>query len=353
MPPSRFVRCLFSLSLLLGFASPLLAQDTRVTTVRVEERAVVTTIDLNGSVTAPRTAHLSSDVEGRVSELPVSLGDRVQAGDLLLSLDAEEVALQVRSAEADVSEAQATLNNARRRLREGMRLGEGRNIASSELSQRETDVAIAEALLERRRAERNRLDVRLARHQLRAPFAGRLTRRSVTVGEWATPGTPLLTLIDLERLTLDFSVSLALYHRLDDAELEVRLPGDGAWLAARPIADVPLEQTSARQFLLRAVLDDAPALLPGMAVQGRLLLRGERGPVVPSDALIRRPDGSVSVWLAREEDGQWRGDERRVVTGPSHDGYTAVEQGLDAGERVIVRGNERLKEGQRLTLDDE
>nr|WP_246389907.1 efflux RND transporter periplasmic adaptor subunit [Halomonas cerina] len=330
-----------------------MAQDTLVTTVRVEERAVVTTTDLNGSVTAPRTAHLSSDVEGRVTELPVSLGDRVQVGDLLLTLDAEEVALQVRSAEADVSEAQATLNNARRRLQEGMRLGEGRNIASSELSQRETDVAIAEAVLERRHAERDRLDARLERHYLRAPFAGRLTRRDVEIGEWATPGTPLLTLVDLERLTLDFNVPLALHHRLGDAELEVRLPGDETWLAARPIADVPLEETSSRQFLLRAVLDASPALLPGMAVQGQLLLRDERGPVVPSDALIRRPDGSVSVWLAHEEDGQWHGDERRVVTGPSHDGYTAIEQGIDAGERVIVRGNERLEEGQRLILDDE
>jgi len=303
-------------------------------------------------VEAPRSARLSSDVEGRVTELSVSLGDRVQADALLLRIDDQDVALQARSAAADVSEARATLDNARRRLQEGRRLREGRNIASSELSQRETDVAIAEAVLERRRAERDRLEARLARHSLRAPFAGRLTHRDVELGEWATPGTPLLTLIDLTQLTLDFNVPLAVHHRLDGADLEVRPSGHDDWLPARPLTDVPLDETRSRQFLLRAVLDDAPDLLPGMAVQGRLLLKDDKGPVVPRDALIRRPDGSVSLWLARQEEGEWRARERQVTPGASHEGRVAI-QGIDAGERVVVRGNERLEEGQRLTLGDE
>ncbi|CAM3573922.1 efflux RND transporter periplasmic adaptor subunit [Halomonas lysinitropha] len=348
------LRFLIGLALLLVLTLPLQAQEARVTTARVEERVIVETIALNGSVTAPRTAQLSSDVEGRITELPMSLGDRVQAGDRLLSIDAEDVALQVRSADADVGEARAALENARRRLREGNRLGEGRNIASSELSQRETDVAIAEAALERRRAARDRLEVRLERHHLRAPFGGRLTHHDVAIGEWATPGTPLLTLIDLEHLTLEFAVPLDLHHRLDQAELEVRLPaGIDDWLPARPIADVPLEDGASRQFLLRAMLDDPPTMLPGMAVQGRLLLRNGSGPAVPRDALIRRPDGSISVWLAREEDGEWRATERRVTPGASHAGRVAIQQGIEADDRVVLRGNERLEEGQRLILDDE
>ncbi|SDK79279.1 efflux RND transporter periplasmic adaptor subunit [Billgrantia gudaonensis] len=348
----RSPRSLLGLGLLLGLSAPLAAQEALVTTARVEERAIVETVALNGSVTAPRTAHLSSDVEGRVTELPVALGDRVRAGDRLLGIDAEEIELEARSAEADVSEARATLDNARRRLEEGTRLGEGRNIARSELSERETDVAIAEATLERRRAERDRLQARLERHRLRAPFDGRITQRDVAVGEWATPGTPLLTLIDLDDLALDFAVPLELHHRLAEAELEVRLPGRDDWLPARPVADVPRDDGASRQFLLRATLDEAPAMLPGMAVQGRLLLRGERGPTVPRDALLRRPDGSVSLWLAEEENGEWHARERRVTPGASHDGRVAV-QGVDAGERVVLRGNERLEEGQRLTLEDE
>ncbi|SEM12830.1 efflux RND transporter periplasmic adaptor subunit [Halomonas daqiaonensis] len=349
----RPMRSLLALGLLLGLAAPLLAQEARVTTARIEKRVIVETIAINGSVTAPRTAHLSSDVAGRITQLPVSLGEHVQEGDLLLAIDGEEVALQAQSADADVGEARAALDNARRRLREGNRLGEGRNIASSELSQRETNVAIAEATLERRLAELDRLEVRLERHRLQAPFAGRLTHRDVAIGEWATPGTPLLTLIDLERLTLDFAVPLDLHHRLADAELEVRLPGSDDWLSAQTIAEVPLEDGSSRQFLLRATLDNPPAMLPGMAVQGRLLLRNGSGPVVPRDALIRRPDGSISVWLAREEDDEWRANEQRVTPGASHEGQVAIQQGVEAGERVVLRGNERLEEGQPLILDDE
>lgn len=343
---------LLALGLVLGLVLPVLAQPARVTTAVVEERVIVETVALNGSVTAPRTAQLSSDVEGRVTVLPVALGQRVDAGTPLLELDAEEIALQVRSADAELAEARAVRDDARRRLAEANRLVEGRNIAGNTLNERETDLAIAEASVARRRAERDRLAVRLERHRLRAPFGGQITRRNVTLGEWAEPGMALLTLIDLEHLTLDFAVSLDLHHRLADATLEVRLPGNDAWLAATPIADVPVDDGASRQFLLRATLDAPLAMLPGMAVRGRLLIRSERGPSVPRDALVRRPDGSVSLWLAREEAGQWRAAERRVDPGASHAGRVAVSD-IAPGTRVILRGNERLEEGQQLTLDDE
>ena len=349
---SRLPRGLLALGLVLGLAQPALAEPARVTTATVEEQVLVETVALNGSVTAPRTAQLSSDVEGRVTALPVALGQRVDAGERLLALDTAEIALRVRSAEAELAEARAVRDDAQRRVAEANRLVEGRNIAGNALNERQTALAVAEASVARRDAERDRLAVRLERHRLRAPFSGQITRRHVTLGEWAEPGVALLTLTDLEHLTLDFAVALDLYHRLDEATLDVRLPGNAAWLAATPITAVPLDGGASRQFLLRATLDAPAAMLPGMAVQGRLRVRGDPVPSVPRDALVRRPDGSVSVWLARREAEQWRAAERRVEPGASHAGRVAVSD-IAPGTRVILRGNERLEEGQQLILDDD
>ncbi|HSP30549.1 MAG TPA: efflux RND transporter periplasmic adaptor subunit, partial [Halomonas sp.] len=73
----------------------------------------------------------------------------------------------------------------------------------------------------------------------------------------------------------------------------------------------------------------------------------------PRDALIRRPDGSVSVWLARQSDDTWQAFEQRVEIGSSYQGEVAVNEGLSAGDRVIVVGNERLEEGQNVSLSDD
>ncbi|MBS9404417.1 efflux RND transporter periplasmic adaptor subunit [Halomonas sp. TRM85114] len=336
-----------------GVNIEVLAQQTRVATAEVEEATIVEFLDVSGSVTALRTARLSSEVEGRIADFPVAIGERVNADQTLLTLDAEEARFEARGAAADVDQASAELDDARRRLNEARQLRQSRSIADSELNQRANAVAVAEAVLKRQTATRDRWASRIDRHRLTAPFAGMVTARHVEVGEWASPGTALMTLVDLDSLMLDFAVPLAWYNRVETAALEVQIPGETEqWQEARVVARVPQNDESARQFLLRAELAKSHALLPGMAVQGRLRVPSTEGPVVPRDALLRRPDGQVSVWLAQEEDGEWRARQRRVEIGASHDGQTAVLEGLTAGERIVVEGNERLEDGQRLALSD-
>lgn len=347
--PQRFVVLLLT----AGLIPMALAQEARVHTVDVECEAIEETIELTGSVVAPRTANLSSDVEGRIADLHVSLGDNVEDDQTLLVIDDAEIEQQARAADAQYTEAQAELDEARRLLDEARQLGEGQNIARSELRQRENAVVMAEAVLERRDAERERLSTQLARHRLKAPFTGMITQRNIEVGEWSSPGNELLTLVDLERLRLDIAVPLSLYSRMDDADLKVRLPGDPSWRSAHTLARVPREDDASRQFLLRAALDDAPPLLPGMSVRARLQLSGEQGPTVPRDALIRRPDGNISLWLVRQDGDTWRAEQRRVTTGPSQDGTTAILDGVSPGDRVVVEGNQRLEDGQRLILENE
>lgn len=353
MPRSPVLRYVAVLCLTACLTPAVLAQDMRVRTIEVERAAIMETVELTGSVMAPRTARLSSEIAGRVSERRVSLGDRVAEGQTLIVIDDAQVRHQVRAAEAEVKQAQVELDDLRRQLEEARQLREGQNIARSELRQRANAVAVAESILERRDAEHDRLETQLSRHNLTAPFSGLITQRNIEVGEWSSPGDELLTLVDLAHLRLDIRVPLSLYPRLDAADLDVRLPGEAQWRHADILATVPRDDEASRQFLLRAELAEAPPLLPGVPIRARLQLAGQEGPTVPRDALIRRPDGNISVWLAKQDGDNWFAEQRRVTVGPSQDGHVAIRGGIDVGDRVVVEGNERLEDDQRLTLDVE
>lgn len=337
--------------LTLSLSGVITAQESRVETQTVADAPRIEILPLTGSVTALRTSQLSSAEAGLVSELAVEMGDNVTQGEPLLSLDTRDISLENQRARADRAQAEAERDEAQRLVNEANQLS-AQNFAASDRRQRESRLAAAQATLEARRADYALTQLQLERHQIRAPFDGMVTQRESNVGEWVNPGDALLTLVDLASLRLNFSVPLSAYQRFEGSTLEVRLEGDEQWHTARTLARIPLDASS-RQFLLRAAADTPLEMLPGMAVEGRLQVNGESGPSVPRDALIRRPDGSVSVWLARQTDDTWQAFEQRVEIGSSHQGEVAVNEGLSAGDRVIVVGNERLEEGQNVTLSDD
>ncbi|WP_386078758.1 efflux RND transporter periplasmic adaptor subunit [Vreelandella sp. F11] len=339
------------ITLMPSLVTTATAQESRVETQVVEDTPRVEVLPLTGSVSAPQTSQLSSAEAGQVSELAFEMGDTVTQGQPLLSLDTRDITLESQRARADLSQAEIERDEAQRLVSDANQLS-AQNFAASQRRQRESSLAAAQATLEARQADYSLAQLQLERHQIRAPFDGMVTHRESNVGEWINPGDTLLTLVDLASLRLDFSVPLSAHQRFADSQLEVRLEGSEQWHPARTLARIPLN-VSSRQFLLRAVPEKPLEMLPGMAVEGRLQLNGESGPSVPRDALIRRPDGSVSVWLARQEEDTWRAFEQRVEIGSSHQDGVAINEGLSAGDRVIVVGNERLEEGQSVSLSDD
>lgn len=202
------VRKLSVLVGLLCFAlSQAQAQDRPdVELERVEEADIISEVSLNGTANALRTSLLSTAVAGLVEDVRVETGDRVSRGDLLVGLDDEQAEFELESARAEASEAQARLDEARRRLTEARSVGAGRNIAATEVSARESEVAATDATLARLRAEEKRRQVVLDRHRIEAPFDGVVSDRISDLGEWVTPGDELLTLVDTTNLRLDFRV---------------------------------------------------------------------------------------------------------------------------------------------------
>jgi len=341
---------------LLAASSPD-AQGPSVATSTSEKAPIINRVRLTGTVVSPRTAQLSSDVGGLVEEVMVDLGDRVAKGDPVVRLDAELYRLRYKSAKAEAREAAGELADAERRVRIARRLARNNNLPQNELDAREAQLRIAKAKAERLKAEQQRWQARVQRHRIKTPFDGVITSRMAETGEWIDPGDPIAELVDIDHLRVDVAVPQQYFPTLEDKP-RVSLRFDALpdrSIDAEVIARVPLSDPTARTFTLRLrpTVDNIP-LTPGMSA--RVIMRlntGERGVVIPRDALMRYPDGRTTVWVTNRETGTVTVSERQVQIGRAFDGMIHVRGGLEAGKEIVVRGNESLRPGQQVTVVDE
>lgn len=358
-PQRRFSAWILPI-VLSAYLAPLTAlsqqNGPKVMVALAEQRPLVEETRLSGSVISPRIAKLSVQVSGLVESLTVSLGDRVRTGAEILRLDSELETLALTEAEAATEKVVEELADARRRLADSQKLSRSRAISADQIESLSSEVRADEAELRRIRAQQKRWEARLRRHRITAPFDGVISRKWTEIGEWLSPGDPVVELTAVSGLQIDFQAPQTVRIKLDqEAEILVRLdalPGNvykGVINWVMPVADA---QT--RTFRLRATLQDEKAsLAPGMSASAILRLRsGRQGITVPRDALIRHPDGRVTVWVAEHTGDVSRVSERRVETGLQFAGMVAITEGLSPGEWIVVQGNETLRDGQQVSIQE-
>jgi RND family efflux transporter MFP subunit len=269
-----------------------------------------------------------------------------------LLLDEELARFQLASDEATARRAEQAAADARRRLAEAKELMRKQTIAETAVRDLESEVIEDEAELARVTAVAERSRVTLARHALKAPFAGVISARMTDLGEWVTPGATVFELVSTEELTVDLQVSEAYLGAIaPGAPLTLRFPG-GARVAATVSATVPVTDPTSRTFLVRARADEThPAMYPGVSVTANISLgTGRTATAIPRDAVLRYADGRSVAWVIRRVDGVDRADERLVSTGLSFNGLVEIRSGVEPGERVVVSGNESLRNDQTVRV---
>jgi membrane fusion protein (multidrug efflux system) len=336
------------------FICPQAAQAVEAAPIRVvvvEEQAIVQALRLTGTVTSARSARLSPSTAGLVTTLTVDAGSAVAAGDALLSLDAELAQWEWQGSKASVASAQLALNDAQRRLKEARALAPQQSIAETFVRDLASEVAEDEAALQRAQADARFRKGVFDRHVLYAPFAGIVSVKHTELGEWVTPGEPVLNLVAIDDLRIDFQISQDYLSVIEpDAEVTYTL-GDSATdsRAGKIAVLVPVAEPGARTFLLRVVpVDSDQRMSPGMSARAVLNLDiGRRGMAIPRDAIIKYPDGRDVVWVV---EGSEVVAEKRVDIGLVFGGMVEVRGGLSLMDRVVVEGNETLQAGQRVAV---
>jgi RND family efflux transporter MFP subunit len=339
-------------SLLLLWPLAVAAQAP-VTVVIAAAAPVEESLALTGTVTSERSAALSPRVSGLVAAVNVDAGATVKTGDVLLELDAALARLALARADAGLAEARARQAEAARLREEARQQVERRLVPQTRLLAAEAELRIASATVERLQAERRQQAELVARHTVVAPFAGTVSRKLAEAGEWVETGTAVLELVDTHRLRLDLQAPQERYHQIETgAPVSVRADAvGGRTFNGTVTAKVPVKNPAARTFLVRVRVEDADGnLTPGMSAEALLDLRGSGSAVVlPRDAIVRYPDGTSRVWIVNGGSPP-SVSAHRVELGRNLAGGIEVRGGLPAGSRVVLRGNETLRDGQAVRV---
>ena len=246
------------------------------------------------------------------------------------------------AAAAAEAEAAEQLAQARRVLDRMERVQTG-VLAPSELEDARSRVAALTARHSALAAATREAAAQLGRHAVRAPFAGLVTARHVDPGDWVTPGQPVLDVVSVDAVEVRVSVSreLAAHATAGDS---VKIKGEGE-VSGLVAGIVPALDPGSRTGLVRVTPSEpAPWLVPGVAVQVTFPVeRGADGTVVPRDALVLGPAGNRVV---RVVDGKAEPVDVQVVASTPD---AALVTGVDVGDTVVIRGNERLRPGQAVT----
>ena len=340
------------------------AASVRVDSVIVEPRSQTTPVI--GRLVPRRNSVVAARIDGPVGRVHADVGDRVMLGEVLAEIDPARLAADVayrqaelQQSEANVVAAQAGLELARQELQRvaGLRgsaaFSQARFDDSSQQVRRDEGLlAVAQAQAARASVSLQQAALDLEDARIRAPFPGVVTERQVGLGEYLQAGDPVMTLINDEDLEIEASVPYDRLRGLHPGTMVTVRLDDGGHAEALVRALVPVEDPLSRTRRVRftPVFDGVERSLAGNQSVTVMVPIGDVREVVTvhKDAVISTP-GRQTVYVV--VDGL--AELRPIVTGNAVGGRFEVLSGLEPGEMVVVRGNERLRPGQAVRTDGE
>ncbi len=335
-----------------------------VKAARVRTGDVEAKLSYVGSLAPNAAVTIAPKTSGRVAKLFVTVGERVEEGQLLGQLAKDELAEELREAQASLRVAQATLKgrqaeleNLKRRQQNVKVLARKDLVSREELNNLETQVLSAESQVELTKAQllqmearRDNARIRLAHTGIRSPFTGHVSRRMVDRGALVSPSTPLFEVVDIDRIKVGMDVVEGDYRKVSLGQLvAVKVDAypdqrfDGAITRKSPVLD-PRTRTAEVEVEL-----DNPdgALKPGMFARTTIVVERKRGVlVVPEAAPVKSATG---YGVFRITAG---GTVERITVEPGlkADDGIEVTGDLREGDRVVTLGSSLLRDGQRVRI---
>jgi len=288
-----------------------------------------------GTLRADESVVIRPEIAGRIREFRFEEGQAVKKGALLAALDASEVRAQLASAQA-----QARLDA--QRLERAEDLHQKKFISQQALDEARSNRA-------RSQASQQEIEARLAKTEIRAPFAGVAGLRQVSQGAYVAAGTDIARLEKIDQLKLDFRLPELYLAKLKSAQpLKVQVDAypeqtfAGAIYALEPAVD-----EATRTVLVRARIANSDLKLrPGMfgRVQLQLAVR-ENAVWVPEQAIVPR---GQDAFVFRVANG--KAELVKVQTGSRRVGEVEIRSGVSAGDLVVTEGTQRIGPGSAVNV---
>jgi len=303
-------------------------------------------IEATGELLAKESAVIAAEVGGRITLVILEEGSSVEQGGAVLNIDPERRTLALASARATLDEMRAALRKAERSHERISKL-RADNVASLEaLDEVETELQLARSRLVGAEARFGVAKRALRDATVTAPFAGLIARRHVSRGEYVDVGAELFDLVSLDPIEVVFGVAERDSGRVALGQLvDVRVaPFPEEVFHAEVSIVSPTIDPLTRTLRVKAKLDNSDGRLrPGLFAKVDLgVATRENVLIVPEEAVLLRVDGPV---VFRFNDDH-RVERKEVEVGINRNGLVEVVAGLSPGDRIVLRGQSRLADGE-------
>jgi len=338
--------------------APAAPRAMPVSVATVTESDVAIWDEFSGRLEAIQRVDIRSRVAGAVQSAHFREGAMVKKGDLLITIDPAPYAAEVDRAEAQVVAAQARVTYTKSEHERAKRLWEESAIAQRELDERVNAQREAEANLRGAQAALQSARLNLGYTQVRAPVAGRVGKLEVTTGNLVAsgPGAPVLTtLVSISPIYASFEADEQIVLRAlkDVAGARSELGRIPVQMGTAATADTPYKgqlqlvdnQVDAKSgtVRVRAVFENKDGtLLPGQFARVRMGHAKSSAALLISERAIGTDQSKKFVMVVGEDN---KAQYREVTLGASVNGFRIVTAGLQAGERIVVNGLQRVRPG--------
>ena len=374
-------------------SAPVSIQDVKIETVKVSPVAEI--YEAVGTVRSKTTTVLSSKTMGNILAVHVREGDRVQTGQLLIEIDDRDTQAQLQKAQAGLREVQDALVEIEQNIRaaesgkEAAEAGkilalatfnrykallEQRSVSQQEFDEAQAKLKVADAEVDRAgsmlqalsakknqmlaRMEQVKADIASAQiyvgyGQITSPMNGIVVSKQAEVGRLAAPGVPLLTLEDPFRYRLEVAVEESMLKKIRvGTPVKISIDALGPKEHPAKVTEViPISDPASRSFTVKIDLPDGQgrsgsrlALRSGLYGKARFSVGQIQAIQVPQKAILHQGQ-LVGVFVVDSSNAVHL---RLIKTGKPYGDQTEVLSGINDGDRIIVEGMEKVKEGDRV-----
>jgi multidrug efflux system membrane fusion protein len=323
----------------------------------IEQKTVNHVLRAIGTVTAFNTVTVQSRVDGPLEQVLFSEGQKVKAGDVLARIDPKPFQASLDRASGQLQQNQAQLKNAQRDLARYQTLYKQNSLARQQL---DTQLALVQQLqgqVQSAQADVDDARLQLGYTRITAPIDGRLGLRKVDVGNMvrASDTNGVVVITQTQPIAVRFSLPqtdlpdvLARLHQNPPLPVELYDRGDTRTLATGTLlaVDNQIDVATGTVALKAQVPNQDETLFPNQFVNVRMTVASAQAPVVPTAAVQQ---GSIGTFVYKLKDD--RTVTLQVIQTGWVDGrYTQVLKGLNEGDRVVVDGADRLREGATISI---
>ncbi|MDO7789182.1 efflux RND transporter periplasmic adaptor subunit [Desulforamulus aquiferis] len=315
--------------------------------LEVDEGVLSETMTLSGTLEALNSANVVARTSGKVATLSVDVGSRVSIGQTLMTLEAEELAAAVASAEANLENAVVTYDLALSKYERGKELAGAEALSKTDFEENyEGAFRKAAAAVKVARAALDQSQARYNDAIIKAPLSGIVTARNINVGELAGSSTPVFSISNLDKVVVCINVNEQQVNKFAEGQrVGVKVSAVAQNLFTGVVANIALAaDPKLKAYPIKIELDNQEhKLKPGMFAEVVWENKLEQVLLIPREAVIAS-GGKSKVFVVENEEAK----ERVVETGAADGKNICITAGLSKGDKVIVSNPETLKDGMKV-----